>query len=145
MTFAENVAVSVDINTGVFVQLYQALINVCRFFNNRCRNIKNIFDMEVEYETRPDNSGQFHSNGMSAITGITLTAPMVIGETLSGLGGSDIRIFQILQMVFSISKELQETSLSQFSIASASKFPKANFNRCICVIFITFAHRKKGR
>ncbi len=53
-----------------------------------------IFDMEVEYETRFDNSGQFHSNGMSAISGLTLTAPMVIGETLSGLDeGSDIRIF----------------------------------------------------
>ncbi len=48
-----------------------------------------IFDMEVEYKTRFDNSGQFHSNGMSAISGLTLTG----FETLSGLEGSDIRIY----------------------------------------------------
>jgi len=54
---------------------------------------KETFDMEVEYETSLDNSGQFHINGMSAITDITLTAPMAIGETLSGLEGTGIRIY----------------------------------------------------
>ncbi len=54
---------------------------------------KKIFDLDVEYEPTLYNSGLFNINSMSAITGVTLTAPMAIGVTQSGFEESGIRIY----------------------------------------------------
>ncbi len=69
-----------DVNENISYKLYRP-------------STKETFDLEVEYAIMLDNSGKFHINGMSAITGVTLTATMAIGETLPGLDGTGIRIF----------------------------------------------------
>ena len=69
-----------DVNENISYKLYRP-------------STKETFDLEVEYAIMLDNSGKFHINGMSAITGVTLTATMAIGETLPGLEGTGIHIF----------------------------------------------------